>query len=75
MRTRPVIRIEHRAHLAEVDLRLLARRRVVDADRRRPLPPPELLRREAPERVVAHLQAVAHQQRVHLGQPQRTLAW
>jgi len=37
------------------------------------LAPPELLHREATERVVAHLQAVARQQRVHLGQPQRAL--
>jgi len=66
-------RIEHHAHLAEVDLRLLAGGRVVDADRRRLLAPAELLRREAPERVVAHLQAVAHEQRVYLGQTQRAL--
>jgi hypothetical protein len=64
--------IEQEAHLAEVDLRLLAGRRIVDANRGGPLVPAQLLLHEAPERVVARKQAViANEQRVDLREPQR----
>jgi hypothetical protein len=60
------------SHLAEIDLRLLRRRRIVDAHRRRLLAPRELVVREAPQRVVARAQVVvAHEQRVDLREAQR----
>jgi hypothetical protein len=61
-------------HLAEVDLRFLSRRRVLDAHGGRLLSPRELGHREATEGVVARLQVViTNEQRVHLGQAERPL--
>ncbi len=68
------LRIEHEPHLAEVDLRFLSRRRVLDAHGGRLLSPRELGHREATEGVVARLQVViTNEQRVHLGQAERPL--
>ena len=66
--------VEHHPHLAEVDLRLLARRRIFEEDRRLLLLPAELLHRVAAQRVVARNEPmIAHEQRVDLAEPQRPL--
>src|ERR1019366_2233970 len=65
--------VDQATHLPEVDLRLLSWRRIVDSHRLGPLAPPELLRSETPERVVARTYSViAHQQRVDLAQTERS---
>jgi hypothetical protein len=65
--------VEQKAHSPEIDLRLLAGRRIVDPNRGRLLAPPELLLRVAPERVVAPAQTViTNEQGVDFREPQRT---
>src|SRR5450432_728744 len=65
--------VDQATHLPEVDLRLLSWRRIVDSHRLGLLAPPELLRSETPERVVARTYSViAHQQRVDLAQTERS---
>jgi len=64
--------VDEQTHLAEVDLRLLTGRRIIDAHGRRLFSPLEFVMREAPERVVAGAQAViSNEQRVDLAQAQR----
>ena len=66
--------VADRAHQAEVDLRLFARRRIVDEHRRRTLAPLELLVREATQRRVRDLDALAREKIVNAHQAQRSLA-
>src|SRR5262249_45650621 len=69
----PGVRVDHEAHLAEIDLRLLTGRRIVDPNGRRLFSPRELLMGEPPERVVARRETViADEQRVDLRQLQRS---
>ncbi len=62
------------AHLAEVDLRFIGGRWIVDSHRDRPLAPSERFVREATQRRVRDRNAVSREQLVHPHQTQRWVA-